>query len=339
MITQNKALKIGLSALLALNVYVLITTHTQTQDMCNCQHETTPLWEQSIDFAKTNYSNETGVPTGSYIVPNYVHFVMFNVQEITYIQMICFLAAFKNQKPDKFFFHRNFNSSFIGKYWEVLRNTKGFMDIVVFNYVPIPTEIFGQPLDPSNGFSIYHAADVTRLQVLMKFGGIILDSDTYIINNLNQFRVFEFTLNWDENQYLGCQLLIAHRDSRFLKLYLETYRNAYKPHLWYYNFGERPTTEILYKQPELIHRVKVLFGADTKFIGHLFQRKWEDWRNFFAVHLLANHQYLLHNLTEKATFPVKFNETNIAYYPVTFREMAYNVYDIAGIPWPKEYKD
>ena len=39
-------------------------------------------------------------------------------------------------------------------------------------------------------------------------------------------------LNWDENQFLGTQLYLAHKDARFLKLYLETYRNKYEKKKW-----------------------------------------------------------------------------------------------------------
>uniref|UniRef100_A0A1B6EFU2 Alpha-1,4-N-acetylglucosaminyltransferase n=1 Tax=Clastoptera arizonana TaxID=38151 RepID=A0A1B6EFU2_9HEMI len=335
MSSQNKKLKIILTAIIVVSFFALYVPHKNTVVK---SVDNLPLWKQTINFSKTKYSNETGNPTGEYLVPNYIHFIKFNAQKITYVHMICILAAFKNQKPEKIFFHRNFNTSFEGKYWDVLKNTKGFLDIVVFNYIPIPEEFFGQRLDPNSAFTVYHASDFARVLMLKKYGGIILDSDTYIINNLNQFRTFEMTLNWDENQFLGTQLFIAHKDARFLQLYLETYRH-YRPDLWYYNAGELPTTSILYKNPELIHRVKVLFGADTKFIGDIFQTKWSDWRNFFAVHLLVNHQYLLQNVTEKATFPVNFNEQNIVNYPVTFREMAYDVYDIAGVDWPKETKD
>lgn len=335
MLNQNKALKIGFSLLITFNLFLLIWQQKE-RDICYCHHNV-PLWEQTIDFSKQNYSNETGILTGCYLVPNYIHFIRFDNPEITYVQMICILAAFKNQKPDKIYFHKNFNTSFEGKYWKILEKTKGFMDVVVFNYVPLPEDIFGQPLNPENPFTNYHASDITRLKMLMKYGGIVLDTDTYIVKSLNNFRTFEMTLNWDEDQFMATQLLIAHKDARFLKLYLETYRNAYNSTLWYYNAGERPTEEVLYKQPELIHRVKVLFGADTKYIHHVFQREWRYWKYFFAFHLLINHQYLLKNLSDLAGFPVIFDEKNIGYYPITFREMAYDVYDVVEVPWHKEY--
>lgn len=292
-----------------------------------------PIWTMDLDFEQLNFSNITGNPNGCYIVPNYVHFVRFGETPITYVEMICILAAFKNQKPDKIFFHRDHNNSYTGQYWEILKNTKGFMDTVEFHYFPLPTEIFGQTL--STGWRYWHGGDLARIQILMKYGGIYIDNDSYLVKSLDNFRKYEITLNWDENQYLASQLVVAHKDARFLKEWLNTYK-VYRSDRWYYNAGERPTTEVLYKRPELIHRVKVWFGADNKYIHYLFQQQWAEWRNFYALHLLYRHQYLLHNISEKATFPVELNEHNIGDYPITFREMAYDVYDIAAITWPKK---
>ena len=58
----------------------------------------------------------------------------------------------------------------------------------------------------------------------------------------------------------------------------------------YYNGGERPTVEILYHHPELIHRVKGDFGVDTGVSMNLFKNKNFDWRKLDAIHLLINHR-------------------------------------------------
>lgn len=311
--------------------YIFLKNHSKSK-----LTEVKALWEQTIDFDSISISNTTGTVDGSYLVPNHVHFVRFGEPTFTFVHLITVLAAFKNQKPDKIFFHCNHNLTFIGPYWEVLTKLKPFMDIVKFEYVEEPTEIFGQIISP--GWRKFHGSDLTRIRVLIKYGGIYLDNDSYVIKSLNDFRKYEMTLNWDENQFLGSQVLLAHKDARFLKLWLESYRNAYRKDLWYYNAGERPTKEILWKRPQLVHRVKVQFGADTKFIHYIFQKQWPEWRNMYAVHLLYSHQYLLKSLSAKATFPVQLNETNIGYYPVTFRDMAYDVYDVGNITWKKEFK-
>jgi hypothetical protein len=48
---------------------------------------------------------------------------------------------------------------------------------------------------------------------------------------LDKYRKFEFVINWDENQFMGTQVIIAHKDARFLPLWLESYRD-YRSDKW-----------------------------------------------------------------------------------------------------------
>ena len=72
---------------------------------------------------------------------------------------------------------------------------------LVVQYRPRPTHVFGQPLS-----SVYHAADVARIQVLMECGGIYIDTDTVILRSLNRFRHFEMALGWPLGDYIGTQV-------------------------------------------------------------------------------------------------------------------------------------
>lgn len=90
-----------------------------------------PEWEKNLNF--TGFNNETGTPDGHYIVPNYVHFVKFRFATFNFIHMICVLAAFKHQRPDKLFIHTDVEQ-FQGKYWDVLINTPGFAEVICISY-------------------------------------------------------------------------------------------------------------------------------------------------------------------------------------------------------------
>ncbi|XP_014244395.1 uncharacterized protein LOC106663820 [Cimex lectularius] len=120
------------------------------------------------------------------------------------------------------------------------------------------------------------------------------------------------------------QVVVAHKDARFLKLWLESYRDSYKPTLWYYNAGELPT-RILEKRPFLVHKEPKLFGV-YGVVRKIFETPFTEWRTYYAFHLMARHQFLFKNITKEATYPVKFNESNIHKYPIAFRDMVYDVY-------------
>lgn len=108
---------------------------------CNCDTDTTgvidtgttpfvPDWERTLNF--TGFNNETGTPDGHYIVPNYVHFIKFQFATFNFIHMVCVLAAFKHQRPDKLFIHTDVDQ-FHGKYWDILINTPGFTRVGTFS--------------------------------------------------------------------------------------------------------------------------------------------------------------------------------------------------------------
>ena len=62
----------------------------------------------------------------------------------------------------------------------------------------------------------------------------------------------------------------------------------------YYNAGERPTIEILHKQPELIHRVRWRFGVHMLMQELYDSMEWPDWRQQQdTIHLLINHRSYL----------------------------------------------
>jgi hypothetical protein len=230
------------------------------------------------------------------------------------------LSAFKNHRPDKILFHTDFDN-FVGPYWEKVKNTPGI--VYEFRKVILPDTICGQEF--SKEYHIWHASDVTRIRILMEYGGIFLDNDIYVVQNLNKFRKFEMALGWDNNLCMGTQVLIANKNARFLRLWLDSYRQYY-PDQWYYNAGCKPTEELLYKRPELVHRVKFLFGVH-KLVNNLYKIKWKEWRQQYTVHLLMRHRSYLDK--EHLQNWSIFDEINIKDYPMTFGEMAREVYGIS----------
>ncbi|XP_023716521.1 uncharacterized protein LOC111869318 [Cryptotermes secundus] len=280
------------------------------------KNQTIPVNENLFE----GFNNETGTENGLYIVPNIIHFLRFKQKNFSFVDAVCVLSAFKNHRPDKIIFHTDVDK-FVGPYWEKIKNTPGI--VYEIRNLTVPDKIFGQKF--SKNYHLWHAGDVTRIRILMEYGGIFLDNDIYVVQNLSKFRKFEMAIGWDDNQCIGTQVLVANKDARFLRLWLESYREYY-PDRWYYNAGCKPTEEVLYKRPELVHRVKLLFGVHM-LVHNLYKTLWKDWRKQYSVHLLMRHRsYLDKEHLDK--WPV-FDENNIKDYPMTFGEMARDVYGIS----------
>ena len=175
------------------------------------------------------FSSVTGARR--FIVPNIIHFIRFNNFELNFVDYVVLLAAMRNQRPEKIYIHTNIQDvQYTGKYWDwVQQNEELWMRIEVL-YLEAPTEIFGQKL--SEGWRFHHGSDIGRMLVLMKYGGIYLDNDAFVIRSLDKYRKYECVINWDEKRFIGNQVIIAHKDARFLALWLDSYR-FYRSDLWY----------------------------------------------------------------------------------------------------------
>ena len=309
-----------LIVLCAVSVTFLVLWHTSPENLHPLAGRIRYALQQIIPEVSEGFNNETGTEDGTYLVPNIIHFLRFEENNFTFVDAVCVLSAFKNHRPDKILFHTDVDS-FVGPYWEKVKNTPGI--VYEFRKVILPDTAFGQ--DFSKDFHGLYASVVTRIRILMEYGGIFLDNDVFVVQNLTKYRKFEMALGWDENECMGTQVLIAYKNARFLRLWLDSYRE-YFPDQWYYNAGCEPTEEVLYKRPDLVHRVKLLFGVHM-LVPQLYGTLWKEWRQQYTIYLQIRHlSYLDEEHIQK--WPI-FDEINIKDYPMTFGEMAREIYGIS----------
>ncbi|KAL1450795.1 hypothetical protein WDU94_003115 [Cyamophila willieti] len=250
----------------------------------------------SVDFR--GFNNYTGYSSGCYVVPDIVHYIKFNQDEFSFIEMICIASILINHKPSRLMIHTN-TFQLHGKYWTAIKRLPNF-DRVNVVYLEKPTSIFGHSLD--SGFGVWHASDIARLRLIQTYGGIFCDSDVFVVQSLHPYRRFEFALEWNYHMYLGNQVLFGHKDARVIPHWLETYKQ-YNGSLWYYNGGELPTQAVLYYKPELFHRVRDKFGTDLQMLNYLYNTTDWAWQEYQAIHLFINHQKYI------------FNESSVLIYP------------------------
>ncbi|PNF41545.1 hypothetical protein B7P43_G12310 [Cryptotermes secundus] len=110
------------------------------------------------------------------------------------------------------------------------------------------------------------------------------------------------------------EVLVAHKDARFLPLWLNSYRH-YHPRDWYYNAGQEPTQQILDKAPYLVHRVPGLFGVHNLAARLYGPNPWPQWRLMFTVHLLSRHPPAPQQLDEKSVihYRAPFGDIGLAF--------------------------
>jgi len=254
----------------------------------------------------TNFDNQKG--SNKLLIPNYIHYIRLEQPEIRFFEAVCMKSAFIIQRPDKIFIHTD-TPELTGKYWKQLLDIPGFRDVLVIQKVVAPSQVFGVEF-----YWNAHKADVLRLLILKKYGGIYLDNDIYVINNLDKYRRFEFTLGWPDGEWIGNMLLMGHKDARFITQFIDTYKN-YRPDVWYYNGGEKPVREILWRYPNLVPNEKIRLGVTTNVAWFFYvnSRSWDPkiWLNEYdTLHLLIGHRKDIDPRYEEVH---NFDEENIKY--------------------------
>lgn len=154
------------------------------------------------DFQK-GFDNRTG--TGDVlIVPNIVHYIRFKQSRFTFVEYICLRSVHLNHQPDYIFIHTDQAGGFKGKYWRLIRNEKQLFARIRLLAIQAPEEIFGQKL--SAEWRLLHGSDIARARTMMKYGGIYLDNDVYVVHNLDKYRKFELAIGWPLNEPMGTQV-------------------------------------------------------------------------------------------------------------------------------------
>ncbi|CAN8030713.1 unnamed protein product [Ixodes persulcatus] len=218
---------------------------------------------------------------GTYIVPNIVHFIRLGNASLQFVEVVCLRAAWLQQRPDHLIIHCDeCNATVNSPLWYLIRDIPD----LVLEPAKRPTEIFDVKFS-----SLQHASDVVRAQVLMKYGGIYLDSDAYLVRNLNHYRRYELSMGWSPGEFVGTQVIVAHKNARYLRLWYESYR-LYRPSIWYWNAGELPTRKFLSLRPDLVNRVETDFGVTEDVAITLYLECNDKWRNFSAFHLFFRHR-------------------------------------------------
>ncbi|KAL3186892.1 hypothetical protein MRX96_004705 [Rhipicephalus microplus] len=258
-------------------------------------------WDQPVPQVAVEERDAT-------FVPNIVHFVRLGNVPLSFIEVVSIRAAWLQQKPDYLMVHcNNCTATTESENWKHIKD----IPRLTLRYVEKPETIFG-----INISCIEHASDIVRIRVLRKYGGIYLDSDSYVVKSLDRYRRYETAIGWPPDGIIGNQIIVAHKQSEFLRLYYESYRK-YRPDLWYYNGGELPTQEILGKNPHLVYRVPCDFGVYEHIVITLFEQSNDDWRNFSAIHVLFGHRSYLSNDTFG---PINFE--TVGRYKQNFGKMA-----------------
>lgn len=237
-------------------------------------------------------------PSDDYKIPNIVHMIFgldhtytgkfINRQpKWSYIHYLSVVSAWRNIKPRSIMFHHGNLPA--GKWWDL---SKPYLTLVRARNV---TEIFGVPVR-----HFAHKADIIRLEVLKKYGGIYLDADVVTLRSFDSLRKHSVVMARQHVRKTKIEIcnavILATPNAPFLERMYQSYSRDFKPDECYACHSVILTGMLAKQYPKEIH----VEPADTFFRpGHLapeqlFVQNTYDFSKNLAIHLFESqfHQYL-----------------------------------------------
>jgi len=164
------------------------------------------------------------------MIPRTLHFCYFGFdsawQDFSLVYYIAIKSAIEVIKPDKIFFHNAIEPE--GKYWNAIAPH------VERIHCEPPKEIYQRPL-----YHYAHQADVMRLQILLRTGGIYLDIDTICLRSFDSLLHHPCVLGIqdfpDPKRGLCNAVIMCEPHNTFIEEWLKSYswfRSTGKQHYW-----------------------------------------------------------------------------------------------------------
>jgi len=181
------------------------------------------------------------------MIPNTIHFI-FGLKEdfggtgFSYIHYLAIKSSYEYNHPDAIKFYYKYEPQ--GEWWE---KSKPYLTMIK---VEPPKEIFGNPL-----LHFAHQADVLRLEILIKEGGIYLDMDVITLNSYSPLRKYNCVMGMQRDLGLCNAVLLAEPNSAFLRKWYDeyrTFRSRGKDEFWDEHSVLLPL-KLAKENPDMIH--------------------------------------------------------------------------------------
>nr|XP_039248513.1 uncharacterized protein LOC120326317 [Styela clava] len=208
-----------------------------------------------------------------YKIPNVVHYIWFGCErEFDFYHYISMLTSIRNLKPTAIILHSDCEPS--GLWWERIRK---YQKVYAVFHSP-PTKIYEHQLH-----RVHHQADVARLDILLKWGGIYLDDTVLVVKSFDTLRNYSAVLPFQEHGLLNNGVILSERNSSFLQRWrTESYKD-YREQSWAYNSCRYPWRLWVSNETSDIH-VEM-----TSFLP-----KWDGWKSVFLMKYPYEKNYAIH---------------------------------------------
>ena len=205
-------------------------------------------------------------------IPKIIHLIYFKGIEFEKFHYECIKSMLINMPNYKIIIYNDIEPE-NNKFWDDIKKNP----MVSIEYISPPDHFDGFPLK-----FIQYKADVVRLELLYKYGGIYLDLDMLIIKN------FENIINTGKDLYISEEgdkggglinaFLACKPNNGFVKKWLDSFKTGLRMNNWAYHIRES-NKQLLKKKKHyfLKYNIEIL---ESK---HFFPFKWSEREKFLNI--------------------------------------------------------
>lgn len=304
--------------------------YVQSHRKSYCVYLTTSLfpkdiWELDNSFGRLVRTIFYGTPkilrlepTYDELIPNIAHIVWLGGGPMDFLFYLCVLSLINMAKVDAVYIHGDGPPT--GSYWELIKNHEK----VHLIYRQQPGTIYG-----TNVNVLSHVTDIWRVDFMIKYGGIYVDTDTIFIRPLDrEIRGYDAIGSYDWTYWnhpfpdtINFGVALGKRNAKFWHKFQESMK-WFKDDDWAWN-GLRQPYRIQERHPDLVridpHLQVICYLSlchptwwpdyHNESIHHLNSNSIKDWRtDAYAFHWTLPTPYELINHTTLLSSNSVFSE-------------------------------
>ena len=197
------------------------------------------------------------------VIPRIAHYIYYNKHTIDFSFYMSALSLLYIGNFSYIYVHSD--QKMTGQNWNRLMQHQAAKEKVHVILRHNTCMVYGQNLNV-----IEHCADTGKIDVLYKYGGVVLDPDLMLVNELSSDLFhYDAVLNYDEvftkpfPDRLNLGIIMARPESVFVKIFRESLRN-FLDKKWLWNAGEVPYKILEYNPylAKICHHLQVVVAAN-----------------------------------------------------------------------------
>lgn len=224
----------------------------------------------------TEYNLKNLYTKNTNLIPKIIHLIYFKGRELKIYNYVCLLSILKFMPSYKIYIYNDIEPN-NNIYWQKIKNISLEKDSKI-EIIKSKKPIKYDGLDIT---SLQYAADIKRLEILYKYGGIYLDFDMLIFKNFeNLIKDGDIFISYEHSTNKGFinSIIISKKNNEYIKKWLESFKIGLRFDTWAYHINQQKKN-LLENNKHYIIKYNIKFFESEYFLNF----KWEEKNKFINI--------------------------------------------------------